>query len=276
MGRGNLTPQEEALKKIISRNIRKVIEDNGISQAEFSRRTSIPPTTISGYVKEVTRPNPGNIQKIADTFGILKSDIDPSYKEGYSIDDWKKERSNSTTLSEINRVSSKLSEHRQENVLNFAKKQLDKQQATINETAIYQLPNIKKFDDSDFINVPVLGNIAAGAPIYAEENFDGYRPVSDKYGDIGDIFWLQARGNSMVSLIYNQDYVLIEKTPFVENGEIAAVLFTDENSATLKRVYKEKNQLRLVAENEEYDDIIANGNNPAIILGRAIKVERDI
>ena len=181
-----------------------------------------------------------------------------------------------TTLSEINRVSSKLSEHRQENVLNFAKKQLDKQQATINETAIYQLPNIKKFDDSDFINVPVLGNIAAGAPIYAEENFDGYRPVSDKYGDIGDIFWLQARGNSMVSLIYNQDYVLIEKTPFVENGEIAAVLFTDENSATLKRVYKEKNQLRLVAENEEYDDIIANGNNPAIILGRAIKVERDI
>lgn len=138
------------------------------------------------------------------------------------------------------------------------------------------MPNIKKFDDSDFINVPVLGNIAAGAPIYAEENFDGYRPVSDKYGDIGDIFWLQARGNSMVSLIYNQDYVLIEKTPFVENGEIAAVLFTDENSATLKRVYKEKNQLRLVAENEEYDDIIANGNNPAIILGRAIKVERDI
>lgn len=181
-----------------------------------------------------------------------------------------------TTLAEISQVSSKLSEHRQENVLNFAKKQLDKQQATINETAIYQLPNIKKFDDSDFINVPVLGNIAAGAPIYAEENFDGYRPVSDKYGDIGDIFWLQARGNSMVSLIYNQDYVLIEKTPFVENGEIAAVLFTDENSATLKRVYKEKNQLRLVAENEEYDDIIANGNNPAIILGRAIKVERDI
>ena len=276
MGRGNLTPQEEALKKIVSRNIRKVIEDNGISQAEFSRRTSIPPTTISGYVKEVTRPNPGNIQKIADAFGILKSSIDPSYKEGYSIDDWQKERSNSATISEINRVSSKLSDPRQVKVLNFAEKQLEQQQGKVDETAIYKIQNIKKFDDSDFINVPVLGNIAAGAPIYAEENFDGYRPVSDKYGDMGDIFWLQACGDSMVSLIYNQDYVLIEKTPFVENGEIAAVLFTDENSATLKRVYKEKNQLRLVAENEEYDDIIANGNNPAIILGRAIKVERDI
>lgn len=105
MGRGNLTPQEEALKKIISRNIRKVIEDNGISQAEFSRRTAIPPTTIFGYVKEVTRPNPSNVKKIADTFEILKSDIDPSYKEGYSIVDWQKERSTSTTISEITRVS---------------------------------------------------------------------------------------------------------------------------------------------------------------------------
>ena len=88
MGRGTLTPQEEELKKLISNNIRQKIKEKGVSQAEFARKAGIPPTTLSGYIKGVTRPNAGNLQKISDSLGILKSDIDPSYKKGYSLEDW--------------------------------------------------------------------------------------------------------------------------------------------------------------------------------------------
>ena len=128
MGRGTLTPQEEELKKIISNNIRIKIKEEGISQAEFARRAGIPPTTLSGYVKGVTRPNAGNLQKISDTFGILKSDIDPSYKQGYSIEDWQDSQNKSSILSKITQISSKLDEDRQEKVLNFAKNERNEQE----------------------------------------------------------------------------------------------------------------------------------------------------
>jgi transcriptional regulator with XRE-family HTH domain len=121
MGRGTLTPQEEALKKLISNNIRQKIKEEGISQAEFARRAGIPPTTLSGYVKGVTRPNAGNLQKISDTFGILKSDIDPSYKKGYSLEDWENKQSQTSIVSEIVKISEILNNERQEKVLNFAK-----------------------------------------------------------------------------------------------------------------------------------------------------------
>lgn len=270
MGRSKLTPREEALKPVISANIRYYLDKVNKRPADLQRATGIAQSTVSDYTSGKTLVNPANAEKIAIFFGIRKVDIDPRFGE-----EWVAENDYPIIKKTIQKMK-QLEDTHQENVLSFAEKQLQKQQAKINETEIYQLPNIKRFDDSDFINVPVLGNIAAGIPIYADENFEGYRPVSDKYGDAEDIFWLQAYGNSMINLIYNRDYVLIEKTSNVENGEIAAVLFTEDNSATLKRVYKEKKQLRLVAENSEYQDIIADGDNPAIILGRAIKIERDI
>lgn len=128
MGRGTLTPQEEELKRIISNNVRLIIEKEGLSQAEFARRAGIPPTTLSGYVKGVTRPNSGNIQKISDTYGIPKYNIDPSYKKGYSLEQWQKKQETSSTLSEINRISSELDEPRQQVVLETAKEQHEQQE----------------------------------------------------------------------------------------------------------------------------------------------------
>lgn len=128
MGRGTLTPQEEKLKKLISNNIRTKIKEEGISQAEFARRAGIPPTTLSGYIKGVTRPNAGNLQKIADTLGVLKSDIDPSYKQGYSLENWNNNiKSNSPIVEEITKVTSQLEEPRQKIVLETANAQLKEQ-----------------------------------------------------------------------------------------------------------------------------------------------------
>lgn len=144
MGRGTLTPQEEELKKIISSNIRNKINEEGISQAEFSRRSGIPPTTLSGYVKGVTRPNAANLQKISDTFGILKSDIDPSYKKGYSLENWKRDQISPTKehpiIDETVETMKQLDESRQKVILATANVQLKEQ----NDSKAKVIPMKKK------------------------------------------------------------------------------------------------------------------------------------
>ncbi|WP_404886251.1 helix-turn-helix domain-containing protein [Lactococcus petauri] len=144
MGRGTLTPQEEELKKIISNNIRNKISEESISQAEFSRRSGIPPTTLSGYVKGVTRPNAANLQKISDTFGILKSDIDPSYKKGYSLENWKRDQIRPTKehpiIDETIETMKQLDESRQQVVLATANVQLKEQ----NDSKAKVIPMKKK------------------------------------------------------------------------------------------------------------------------------------
>ena len=154
MGRGTLTPQEEELKKVISNNIRTKIKEEGISQAEFARRSGIPPTTLSGYIKGVTRPNAGNLQKISDTLGLLKSDIDPSYKQGCSLEDWNNNKKQSHLVKKITEISSQLEEPRQKIVLETATNQLDEQnQEKKKESKIVSIKNEQeKFDLADLVD----------------------------------------------------------------------------------------------------------------------------
>ncbi|MGF1952525.1 helix-turn-helix domain-containing protein [Lactococcus lactis] len=151
MGRGTLTPQEEELKKVISNNIRTKIKEEGISQAEFARRAGIPPTTLSGYIKGVTRPNAGNLQKISDTLGLLKSDIDPSYKQGYSLEDWNNNKKQSHLVKKIIEISSQLEEPRQKIVLDIASSQLEEQEEQ--KSKIVSIKNEQeKFDLADLVD----------------------------------------------------------------------------------------------------------------------------
>ena len=116
--------------------------------------------------------------------------------------------------------------------------------------------------------VPLLGTIAAGVPIYADENFDGYRECTK---DIDADFCLKIQGDSMIGARINDgDIVFIKKQPDVDNGEIAAVLIEDE--ATLKRVYKEKDSLILQAENPKYAPIVYTAESyiECRIMGKAV------
>lgn len=122
--------------------------------------------------------------------------------------------------------------------------------------------------------IPLLGTIAAGIPIYADENFDGYRECTE---DIQADFCLKIQGDSMIGARINDgDIVFIRKQPDVDNGEIAAILIDDE--ATLKRVYKENGSLVLQAENPKYPPIICTANNCdlCLILGKAVSFQSDI
>ena len=115
--------------------------------------------------------------------------------------------------------------------------------------------------------LPLLGNIAAGRPIFAEENFDFYSPKSDTGAD----FCLRVRGDSMLGAgIKDGDIVFIRKQETVDDGEIAAVLVDDE--ATLKRVYLSSDSVTLVSENPKYKPLVYTKSQckNIRILGKAV------
>lgn len=123
---------------------------------------------------------------------------------------------------------------------------------------------------------PLLGKIACGEPIYAEEDHENFISAN---ADIRADFCLRASGNSMINAeIYDGDIVFIRKQPVVDNGEIAAVII--DNEATLKRVYfdKENERLQLVAENPAYAPLVYIGQELEYvrILGKAVALMRNI
>lgn len=119
-------------------------------------------------------------------------------------------------------------------------------------------------------SLPVLGDIACGMPIYADEKHESFVSVSDKFD--AD-FCLTARGDSMIGArIYDGDIVFIRSQSTVENGEIAAVILGDE--ATLKRVYYYPNEGKLVLspENPRYAPLVYVGREleNVKIIGKAV------
>lgn len=121
--------------------------------------------------------------------------------------------------------------------------------------------------------IPVLGQIACGEPINAEENISEYRSIEKDRLPSGKAFYLQARGDSMEPRIPDGSYVLCREQPDVENGEIAAVLVNGDEEAMLKRVIKQNNTILLQALNEAYAPYIVDSQNPARIIGKAVQVE---
>lgn len=118
------------------------------------------------------------------------------------------------------------------------------------------------------MSVPVLGQVAAGLPIFAEENFDGYIGFTPtRAADArGDLFALLVRGESMIEAgILDGDYVIVSRTNYVDNGDIAVVLVDDE--ATVKTFYRENGQFRLQPENSTMKPIIAK---EVYVLGKVI------
>ena len=116
------------------------------------------------------------------------------------------------------------------------------------------------------LQVPILGNVAAGTPILAIENIEGYVPFKAKGYRPWDLFALNIRGDSMEDCgILDGDIVIARKTSYADNGEIVVAMVDD--SATVKRFYKDHGHFRLQPENDLYQPIIVN---EVSILGRVI------
>lgn len=128
----------------------------------------------------------------------------------------------------------------------------------------------------EMVNIPLVGTVAAGIPILAEQNIDTYYPIpAESLPSAGNhtFFMLTVKGDSMVNCgIHNGDQIIVEQKETASNGEIIVALV--EDSATVKRYYKEKGQVRLQPENDEMDPIIIPEGTPLAILGKVVGLMR--
>ena len=136
---------------------------------------------------------------------------------------------------------------------------------------------IEILDDSfqiarrEMVSIPIVGTVAAGQPILAEENIEGYFPIPAEYLPKKESFFLRVKGDSMINAgIFDGDTVLVEKKPTASNGEIIVALI--EDSATVKTFYKEDGHIRLQPENDTMDPIIVD--DQITILGKVFGVVR--
>ena len=124
---------------------------------------------------------------------------------------------------------------------------------------------------AEMTSLPVVGNVAAGQPILAEENIESYFPVPAEFVPNGDpSFILKVRGDSMMNAgIYNGDNIFVQSCSNARNGDIVVALIDD--SATVKTFYREKGHIRLQPENDSMEPIIVNDCR---ILGKVFGVFR--
>ncbi|MFT9495824.1 transcriptional repressor LexA [Anaerosolibacter sp.] len=122
------------------------------------------------------------------------------------------------------------------------------------------------------IEIPIIGKVAAGVPILADENIEEMFPVPLDFVSSGTHFMLKVKGNSMIDVsILNGDYVLVRQQDAANNGDIVVALVGNE--ATVKRFYREKNFIRLQPANPSMEPIIAID---VTILGRVKGVFRKL
>ena len=123
-----------------------------------------------------------------------------------------------------------------------------------------------------YVNVPLLGRIAAGTPITAEEHLEDTYALPEQLVGSGTLFMLEVHGDSMIdAAICDGDFVVIRQQPTAENGEIVAALLGDE--ATVKVLKRTPGQVWLLPQNRLYSPI---DGNDATILGKVVAVMRRV
>lgn len=120
------------------------------------------------------------------------------------------------------------------------------------------------------VSLPLVGRVAAGLPILAEQNIEDTFTVPTEIASDSSSFILEVHGNSMINVgIYNGDYIIVREQPSAMNGDIVVAMI--DGSATVKTFYKERGRVRLQPENDAMEPIYAD--NPAI-LGKVVALMR--
>lgn len=122
------------------------------------------------------------------------------------------------------------------------------------------------------INVPLIGTVAAGQPIFATENYDGVYSIPSNFFTGEDLFMLNVHGDSMINIgMYEGDKIIVRKQESADNGDIVVALVDD--SATVKRFFKRNGKIILHPENDDMEDFIFDDVR---ILGKVVGLMRNI
>lgn len=122
----------------------------------------------------------------------------------------------------------------------------------------------------NIVNIPIVGQVAAGLPILATENIESYFPMPSEYVPLNPCFMLRVKGDSMIKAgIFSGDTIIVEEKNTAENGDIVVALIDD--SATVKTFYKEEQFIRLQPENDTMSPIYVK---ECKIMGKVFGVMR--
>lgn len=122
----------------------------------------------------------------------------------------------------------------------------------------------------EMTSIPIVGTVAAGVPIFAQQNIEGYFPVPADIVPAGESFVLRVKGESMINAgILDGDQIFVQQCNTARNGDIVVALV--EDSATVKTFYKENGYIRLQPENDTMEPIIVQD---CVILGKVFGIFR--
>ncbi|WP_426807452.1 LexA family transcriptional regulator [Streptococcus anginosus] len=248
-GRGKLTPHELEAMKVVSNNLQKILFEKNLKQSQIADALNIPRSTFNDYIKGNTLPIPGNVQKIADYFGLLKSDIDPRFASANTSPTL------STTAKAISETVERLEEPRRVIVLDTAKTQLEEQKRSQKTEISEPLTEYHVFEKLS------AGN---GYDYMEDRNYD----VVFYNKDIDHDFASWVYGDSMEPKFLDGSVALIKDTGWDYDGAIYAVDW--DGQSYIKKVYKEKDGLRLVSINDKYDDKFAKWEEEPRIIGKVV------
>lgn len=227
--------------KIIANNIRKYLKQSNMTQKQLAELIGIKQSTLSDYLNLRSNPSHGVIQKIADVFGIVKSDIDTTYKED----------------NDITTVYNQLTPPRQKRVLDFANEQLNEQN---NKVLHINSNNIVSEE------VAVYGYASAGT---GETLIDGVEFTTQYNGNIPNHdFALQVNGDSMEPLFEDKEIIFVDKTKQINSGQIG--IFVIDGEAYLKKVFISDKGIRLVSLNSKYPDLHFDSSHDIKVAGKVI------
>ncbi|HFU4221628.1 TPA: XRE family transcriptional regulator [Streptococcus suis] len=263
-GRGKLTPQEIELMSVISANINRYLTEQNKKQIDLSRGTGIPPSTLTGYVKGTSLPIPGNVQKIADYFGLKKSDIDPRFKStipSSSIPLPNFDPRQAILLSNY----SKLNDTRKNKLLATSETLLAEEQGKIIDISEKRA----EYDARKRISLPVPGKVSAGTGYWQEDDYDTMVdfyaddiPDESKYDTVAVVV-----GHSMEPKIKNGDFLFIKLKDQVDLNKVGIFQVDGENYV------KKLKSDHLQSLNPDYDDIQFTENMRTI--GEVVDVYRE-
>lgn len=217
----------------------------------------MPRNKLSPLDKEIRQKISENLKSLIKSKGMTQTDLSDKAKIKYSTLSGYFNRTSTPNAGAVQKMA---------DALGVVKSDIDPRYESDMPKNLFRPTGIKK--------IPVLGQIACGDPITAEENIEEYRDTVADMLPSGNLFYLKAKGESMSPTIPNGAYVLIHEQPDVEDGEIAAVLVDDDSEATLKRVKRQQGLVMLMPDNPEYDPIVLSSEYPGRIIGKAVSSTR--
>lgn len=267
-GRGKLTPQDKEDMKVFSANLNSILSDRNCKQAELSRATGIPPSTLTGYVKGTSLPIPGNVQKIADFFGVPKSTLDPRFITSnpvvYSMVGESCNIPTSPTSS-IQTIYDELKPPRQAKVLTYAERQLYEQKSEDN-TKKNEVSEAIQFYSYDYYDHPASAGTGQYLNDVRVERIE--LPV-----DVDADFVIPIKGDSMEPDYHDGDLVFIQTSVELNDGVIG--VFNYNGDAYIKQLVIDEDQAYLHSLNPAYKDMPITPETDFRIIGEVVDLYRE-